>query len=166
MKSCKTTIFVIAAVIFYGTAHADGGSPPGQLPQQANGWKACVPNGSANDSSGPPDTFVGPTWQARWISLAVDGDKAILGRSSESSTEAQARQSALQDCESQGGTTCHVFITAKNGCIAMVAGAKRINGYSAPTTKQAETQAIKDCEDSKDTNCKLYYSACVQAVPR
>jgi hypothetical protein len=150
MRNATVFIVLIASLHFFGSAHAEGGCPSGQYPQQGNGWRS----------------FVGPTWQARWISLAVDSDKAILGKSGESGTDKQAEQSAVNDCISQGGTTCHVILTAKNGCIAMVVGSKRLTGFSAPTTKLAETQAVKDCEDSPDTNCKVYYTACVEPVPR
>lgn len=166
MRTTTRALAVLLGLIVFRSAHAEGGCPPGQFPQQGNGWRSCVPAASANTNGGPVDNFVGPTWQARWISLAVDSDKAILGKSGESSTDIQAKQSALNDCTSQGGTTCHVIITAKNGCVAMVVGSKRLTGFSASTSKQAETQAIKDCEDSPDTNCKVYYSACVEPVPR
>ncbi|MGN6091066.1 MAG: DUF4189 domain-containing protein [Luteibacter jiangsuensis] len=146
-------------------AAAEGGCPPGQVPQQGNGWRACVPLNNGTPQPGPSDSFVGPRWTARWISLAVDSDKAVLGKSNESRTQDQAEQSAMADCASQGGTACHVLVSAKNSCVAMVVGASQLTSISRPTKLQAETAAMETCKNTPDKNCSVYFSACAMAVP-
>jgi len=147
------------------TARAEGGCPPGQVPQQGNGWRACVPLNNGSAQPGPSDNFVGPHMTARWISLAVDSDKAVLGKSGDSRTEDQAKQSAMNDCASQGGLTCHVITTAKNSCVAMVVGSTRVTTDGGPTQGQAEANAMEGCKSAADSNCSVYYSACVRPVP-
>ncbi|MGN6091065.1 MAG: DUF4189 domain-containing protein [Luteibacter jiangsuensis] len=120
-------------------------------------------NGAAQP--GPADNFVGPSWTARWISLAIDNNKPILGKSSESRTQDQAERSAVNDCVSQGGTTCHTIVTAKNGCVAMAAGMTRVATNGSPIQRVAEETAVEDCKKAGDTGCRVYYSACVKPVP-
>ncbi|WP_429199644.1 DUF4189 domain-containing protein [Luteibacter sp. W1I16] len=158
-------IALLAALSRTALAYAEGGCPPGQVPQQGNGWRSCIPVNGASQQQGPSDNFVGPQWTARWISVAVDTDKAILGKSAESRTEAEAENSAVRDCASQGGLTCHAIVTAKNGCVAMVVGNNRLTTAGDPIQRKAEAKAIDSCKSSPDTNCTVYYSACVQPVP-
>src|SRR3569623_1634309 len=99
--------FLILASTLSFVVHAEGGCPTGQVPQQGNGWRSCVPLNNGATQPGSADDFVGPTWSPRWISLAIDNIKPILGKSGESRTLDQARRSAIDDCISQGGTTCH-----------------------------------------------------------
>ncbi|QDE38918.1 DUF4189 domain-containing protein [Luteibacter pinisoli] len=164
MFSLARLPFFILLIVSCST-YAEGGCPPGQVPQQGNGWMACVPSGSASPS-GSSSEFVGPSYEARWIALATDNAKALLGKSSESRTEDAAKGSAMSDCVTQGGTACHVVVTAKNGCVAMVVGDHRLATESAPTKKAAEDKATQSCVSNPDTNCSLYYSACVAPILR
>ncbi|MGE7136123.1 DUF4189 domain-containing protein [Luteibacter sp. NPDC031894] len=165
MKHFRELTLFVGTLILAGATHAENGCPPGQVPQQGNGWRACVPLNNGAPESGAADNFVGPRWTARWVSLAVDNLKPILGKSAESTTQNQAERSALADCTSQGGTTCNVLITAKNSCVAMVVGDTRITTSSRSTKLQAETAAMESCKNRPDTNCSVYYSACVEPVP-
>jgi hypothetical protein len=62
---------VCLCVLTPTTAFAEGGCPPGKVPQQGNGWKTCIPvSGSDANTSG--SQFHGPSTEARWISIAVD----------------------------------------------------------------------------------------------
>jgi hypothetical protein len=163
---CKALLLLaLFAGLHAEVVKAEGGCPPGQYPQEGNGWRSCVPAGnSTTRDSG--DRSVGPTYEARWIALATDNPKALLGKSSESKSEDEARNSAMGNCQSQGGTTCHVVVTAKNGCVAMVVGDHRLTTNSGPTKPEAEDKAIKDCTNNPDTNCQVYFSSCVQPVLR
>lgn len=156
---------IMCLALIATTARAEGGCPPGQVPQQGNGWRSCVPLNNGATQSGPSDNFVGPIWTARWISLAIDNEKPILGKSGESRTQDQAERSAINDCVSQGGTTCHTMVTAKNGCVALVSGMTQITTNGSPIQRLAEEKALDDCKKTGDTGCRVYYSACVKAVP-
>ena len=164
MRPCTKAMLTVMALA-PSFAIAEGGCPRGQVLQQGNGWRSCVPGNGTSQQQSPSDNFVGPQWAARWISVAVDTDKAILGKSAESRTEAEAENSAVRDCASQGGLTCHAIVTAKNGCVAMVVGNNRLTTAGDPIQRKAEAKAIDSCKSSPDTNCTVYYSACVQPVP-
>jgi len=164
-RSISIVSFLIAVSVHSSGVHAEDGCPSGQVPQQGNGWRSCVPLNNGGTQPGPADNFVGPTWSPRWISLAIDNIKPILGKSGESRTLDQARRSAIDDCMSQGGTTCHTMVTAQNGCVALVSGMTQITTGGSPIQRLAEEKALEDCKKTGDTGCRVYYSACVKPVP-
>jgi hypothetical protein len=94
----------------------------------------------------------------------VDSEKAILGKSVGAESEAAATETAMNDCTSQGGTTCHVLASLKNQCVAMVVGSKYLTATFGPTKLQAEAAGVKECEDHPDTKCQTYFSACSPPV--
>jgi len=145
--------------------NAEGGCPPGQVPQQGNGWRSCVPMNNGSPQPGPSDSFVGPRWTARWTSIAIDDVKPIVGKSGEMRTQEQAEITAINDCAAQGGTTCHTLISAKNSCVAMIVGDTRLTSASRPTKMQAEAAAMNNCVNTPDTHCSVYFSACAKPVP-
>jgi hypothetical protein len=98
------------------------------------------------------------------MSIAIDGKKAILGKSGESRTQDEAQRSAMNDCTSQGGTNCKVLATSQNGCLAMVVGDNRLTACGRKTLLQAESAALEMCRNYPDTNCYVYYSGCVDPV--
>jgi len=146
-------------------AGAESGCPAGQVPQQGNGWRSCIPLNNNGFNQGTADKFVGPRWTARWAALAIDDIKPIVGKSDDSKTVEQAEISAVNDCTSQGGTTCHPIVSAKNGCVVIAAGFSWIAGNTGPTLQQAEAMAMNDCRKSGDTGCRVYESRCAEAIP-
>jgi hypothetical protein len=120
-------------------------------------------NGSPQ--SGPADNFVGPRWTARWTSIAIDNVKPIVGKSGELRTQEQAETKAINDCTAQGGTTCHTLVSAKNSCLAMIAGDTQVTYATRPTQMQAEAAAMDICVNKQDTHCSVYFSTCAKAVP-
>lgn len=144
-------------------ALAEGGCPLGQVPQQGNGWRACVPSGTSSSTESASE-FVAPTAEARWVSLAVDNEKGVLAKSSESRTEAEAHASAEENCVSQGGVGCSAFITAKNGCVTVVASDTRIFGAADPVQGVAERRALDECQKAGAANCYVHTSACVKPI--
>lgn len=143
-------------------ARADGGCPPGQVPQQGQGWQSCVPlpangQGTANNSS---DT---PAWTNSWQALASDDLKGILGSAVGKISRLTAESAAIEDCKSKGGTECQVKMSHGNGCIAMAVGAKAYQIQNSATQNKAEKAAMDKCT-AHDTSCTIYYSECSLAV--
>lgn len=157
--------FLLLSFAAVDKVNAEGGCPPGQVPQQGNGWRSCVPMNNGPPQPGPSDNFVGPRWTARWTSIAIDNVKPIVGKSGEMRTQAQAESTAINDCVAQGGTTCHTLVSAKNSCLAMIAGDTQVTYATRPTQMQAETAAMDICVNKRDTHCSVYFSACAKAVP-
>lgn len=161
MKLLVTTLFILSLLITF-RAKAEGGCPPGQYPQQGQGWQTCVPiPGAADNQQSPPSSQ--HQWVSQWQALATDSQKAVLGVATGKSSSDDSAQAAVADCKAKGGTTCKVQITYRNGCIAMVVGKTGMNTQGAPTKDGAESAAIAKCS-AGDTNCHVYYSACNGAI--
>jgi hypothetical protein len=151
----------IACAAFTFVAHAEGGCPPGQVPQEGPGWKTCVPNGtSATGSTQLPPSR---SFEERWVALATDAQKGVLGQSAESRSDNEAQSSAARDCVSQGGTQCKVVISARNGCISMAISSKVYGTGSGPTTGSANADAVSECKKGGDPSCRVIYNKCVAA---
>jgi len=152
----------IAALQCTFVTHAEGGCPPGQYPQQGQGWQTCVPipgAGANQQAPSPPPA----QWADQWQAIATDKQKAILGTSAGSASSDASAQAALSDCQAKGGSDCDVQITYRNGCVAMVIGNTLMNTKGAPTKAEAERLAMAKCSEA-DTDCHVYYSACNAAV--
>jgi hypothetical protein len=151
-------ILLLLLCLKIGDANAEGGCPPGQYPQQGQGWQTCVPipGGNPGETTQAPPPII---WQDRWQAIATDTPKGILGTSLGSRTGEGAEASAIADCRAKGGTSCFVEISYVNGCVAMVVGHERKNVRGAPSKSEAEKAAMAQCE-SNDKGCAVYYSAC------
>jgi hypothetical protein len=154
------SIWLLFALAFAGPIHAEGGCPPGQVPQQGNGWMSCVPAGSSAASSGtlPPPRSV----EERWVALTADAPKGLLGQSGDSKTQEEAESSAMRDCTTQGGTNCIVAVSARNGCIAMATSSKVFGVGSGPSETLADADAVERCRKGGDENCNVIYKRCVR----
>lgn len=139
------------------SVHAEGGCPPGSYPQQGNGWQTCVPIPGSNQVQQPAQ----PSWhwESRWLAIALDTNKAILGSALDKSTVEAAEESAMIDCRSQGGDSCHVSISTSNGCAAIVAGESILTNQPGSTKSDAESKAMRECT-SQSAKCVVYFSAC------
>lgn len=166
MRVIALLLFIASLTLSHG-AKAEDGCPPGQYPQQGNGWKSCVPAGGGNAPAGSADTFIGPAYEARWVSLAVDTSKAVLGESKPSSSSDEAEKNAVSQCFAKGGTTCHAIVTAKNGCVTMAVSSSILIGESGPTTQTSEKKALDRCNSSgTSSDCRVFYTTCVEPVLR
>lgn len=152
-------LFVLAPPV----AFAEGGCPPGQVPQQGNGWKTCIPV-SGNDTNATDSQFHSPSTEARWISIAVDKGSGVLAESTESKTRAEAQSDAERNCLIKGGISCVAFVTAKNGCVTLVGSDTQIFGESAPTQSESESRAMDSCKRAGVANCYVNTSACAAPV--
>ena len=155
---------IVAVALFLlctlNMAHAEGGCPPGQYPQQGQGWQTCVPipGGSADDQASQP-IHVPSGWRSQWQAVATDTSKGIMGTSTGIDTPEGSVSAALADCKRKGGVNCQTEIAYGNGCIALVFGDKLMNSKGANNLRQAEQSAMNKCKE-EDTNCHVYYSAC------
>lgn len=155
-------ILILLGLLICDSAVAEGGCPPGQYPQSGQGWQTCVPipgNNQGTTQQGPPPAV----WSTKWLAIASDNPKGILGTSVNRPSQADAEQSAIADCMTKGGSNCSVQISYRNGCVAMVVGDKVMNTNGAPTKEEAEDKGLSLCKRD-DSNCRVYYSACSQAV--
>ncbi len=143
-------------------AKAEGGCPHGQYPVQGNGWRACVPSNNAGQTAGPANSFRGPMRVARWIALASDTLKGVLGKGVNRTSESEATQMAKDDCSARGGTDCQIIGVVKNQCIAMAVGSTRLATSEGPTQMTAEQLAIKKCHKNGPSDCATYFSACTE----
>jgi len=160
VPSLRLTIFILLFGSVAGPAFSEGGCPDGQYPQQGQGWRTCIP---IPNSGGPARSTAPAVWEDRWVALANDTGKAILGISRHADSLENARNGAIRDCLEKGGTNCKVDISSKNGCVAMVISTRLLTVGSGASTDDAERQALDRCREGSD-RCEVYYSACSLAV--
>jgi hypothetical protein len=166
----RTTVFVIFTAVtslFLTIAHAEGGCPPGQYPQQGQGWKTCVsiPADSQQRASSSPPPLQLPTtrWIDHWQAVATDSHSGAIGTSVDNITSMEAEDSALLNCKQKGGTACEVDISYRNGCVARVVGETTMITRGAETLSGAEKLGMAKCA-TENKDCSVYYSACSRAV--
>ena len=150
---------ILSTLLFWSTSsHAEGGCPPGQYPQQGQGWQSCVPipgSGQAQSQSQSRPS----AWLTRWLAFATDGKKGVLGVSLDRGSRADAERLAIADCEAQGGVTCEIDVSHGNGCAAMFVGDSLRGTQTGATQAEAESAAMNHCS-SRSSSCRIYYSAC------
>lgn len=146
-------LFVLVSI----RAHAEGGCPPGQYPQQGQGWQACVPIPGNNQ---PANADSGQVFYNSWQAVATDTPKGILGTAVGVPERSSAEAQAITDCQAKGGTDCKLEVSYGNGCIAMVVGDKTLQIQGAPTKKKAEQVTTDKCNAAGNSSCKVYYSEC------
>jgi hypothetical protein len=153
-----------AALGFVQSAHAEGGCPPGQVPQQGNGWKTCVPSGNAGgvQDGDTPGVSVSP----RWIALSVDAPKGAIGESRESFSRDESEASATDDCHAKGGIECKIVGSAMNGCVSMATGSTTYGTGIGPSPDEAKAAAVGKCSGGGATGCGVIYVKCAFAGPR
>lgn len=161
MKNAVLFFLSVSALLCMTVAHAEGGCPPGEYPQQGQGWKTCVPIPGAQDTqqSAPRP----PKWIDQWQALAVDKVKALMGTALGRRSSDESAKAAMSDCRSKGGSNCEVLITFQNGCIAMAVGHTTLNTQGAANKVSAEKAAMDVCEEAED-GCHIYYSSCNKAI--
>jgi hypothetical protein len=102
-------------------------------------------------------------WSDRWLAFATDTGKGILGTSVDNSTAEGAESSAMQSCQSQGGSSCEITLSMSNGCGALAVGAKLLVTGHDIGKQDAERAAMSKCSKD-DTSCRVLQSACSYAV--
>jgi hypothetical protein len=156
---------LVAPIAWLSPAHAEGGCPPGQVPQQGNGWRSCVPMGGSSSGNGASE-FRAPISEPRYIAIAIDSEKQASGASPPSLSFDEADANAVQACMSAGGSRCIVYVSARNGCVTVVSGNGHTYFDSASSQDYAEYKAMDRCKKDGPAECFVYRSACAFAVWR
>ncbi|WP_213947925.1 DUF4189 domain-containing protein [Luteibacter sp. dw_328] len=160
MTKTIIALVLLAASILLNVANAEGGCPPGQYPQQGQGWQTCVPIPNASSNNGASQiTHVPSTWRDQWQAVATDTPHGVLGKSIDKISGPEAEAAAMSDCRTKGGVDCRIEISISNGCVAMVVGSKFMNVKASENQNEAKKLAMSQCQ-SDDTNCRVYYSEC------
>jgi hypothetical protein len=153
-------LLVMLMISIIKPAHAEGGCPPGQYPQQGQGWQTCVPIPTSD--AGPQRSqpvHVPSKSLDQWQAIATDTTVGVIGTSADKTTWGTAESAAISDCQQKGGTDCKIDISYANGCVALVFGNALKNSKGGSNQKQAEGRAMDQC-NKDDTNCRVIYSAC------
>jgi hypothetical protein len=156
------TKFLIMLVLlaFANASFAEGGCPPGQYPQEGQGWKSCVP---IPGQAGGQDRQTAVRWADRWQALSTDTTKAVIGTATGLDSMDEAESAALRDCESNGGSHCKITASLANGCIGMSVGSSLLTAAYGTTKAEAEQSAVDKCTKGGDSKCSVYYSSCSYA---
>lgn len=139
-----------------GTAHAEGGCPPGMIPYQGTNTQSCGPI----PSSGGQVTPTGPKWASRWGAIAQDKNSGVLGAVANRENKRTAQKDAVAECASRGGVNCKVDLAYTNQCVVTIQGSTAINNARAPSIERATQIGMEACEGRGDTDCHIYYKAC------
>ncbi|WP_397458774.1 DUF4189 domain-containing protein [Pseudomonas asplenii] len=162
IKMSQILIFVAAAIVPVIAVRAEGGCPPGEYPQEGNGWKACVPIPGAEQNYAPA---VNPGhWTDSWGALATYEPKGIIGVAAGLGTSRDAEQAALLDCKSKAGVTCKLEIHYQNSCVALAGSDTGYAVSSDPDTRVAQKNALNTCVKSGYPNCRVFYTSCSRST--
>ena len=153
MFFCKQWIG-FALLLAVGIAYAQN-CPEGMVPEGGQGVASCVPVDGGSQPQGH--------WISRWGAIATDVANQGMGASFNQSSEEQAKQSAIANCFSNGGSSCKVQTTYFNSCIAIVAGDRGFNIENAQTIDEAVKKGMKGCVGVGDANCRARYTSCSTA---
>jgi hypothetical protein len=153
----KKWIFILGLVACQTAriVHAEGGCPPGQYPQQGQGWRTCVPI----PGGGGSEQVAGPQWVDKWQAIATDTPLGILGVALDRSSSKEAERASVSDCEAKGGKVCIAQLSVRNGCIAMAVGENTKVIQSGASDSAAQNKAMNQCSDH-NKKCVMYYKSC------
>jgi len=137
-------------------------------PIQGQGWTGCAPiNPSQPSAQGQqPQMPKAPPqrWQDHWGAIVTDPVKSNLGTAVNMTSQSEAEQAALADCQGKGGTACKQDIAYRNQCAAMVVGDTGYDTKAGATVNDAVQAAMKVCNTVPGDHCHSYYTACSQPV--
>jgi len=163
LKALVALLFLTLCVVAPGRAHAEGGCPPGQYPQQGQGWQTCVPIPGANQANTQAVQNAGH-WETRWGAVATFEPTGVLGAVTGLRTKDEAQQGAMDDCKAKGGTSCKLEVAYQNGCAALAGSDSGYVVTSDAEASSAEKSAMATCSKAGNANCHIFYSACSKAV--
>lgn len=105
-----------------------------------------------------PAHGVGDTRQQplSWGSFAMSPENSWSGWAVDATSEGAARQAAIENCASRGGTKCAVVFTFADSCAAVAASDNDsfwVHGYDLP---EARRRALDGC----GKNCEIFREGC------
>jgi len=165
MKSILFSCLLFGLLLLSSAIHAEGNCPEGYYPIGAesgqSGPQGCAPIPGYNQQQGQQQTPQPPQpqWEDHWGAIATDIPNKSVGTATNLTSQSQATQAAIVDCQSKGGSACKVEIVYRNGCAALAAGDTGHNAKAGATVDAASEAAMKICR-AADTHCEVYYSAC------
>jgi transposase len=162
-RALATLILLAVGAFTLPTVHAEGGCPPGQYPQQGQGWQTCVPIPGADQGNTQAAQNQGH-WETRWGAVATFEPTGVLGGVTGLRTKGEAEQAAMTDCRAKGGTSCKLEVAYQNGCAALAGSDSGYVVTSDADTAKAESAALATCNRAGNANCRIFYSACSKAV--
>lgn len=157
MKHVICAILFTALLMATRFANAEGGCPPGMIPEGGPGVSSCRPIPGYNQGqaqASPP-----PIWKSTWGAIATDEPNGVLGSVTNLATKQQAEQNAMADCRAKGGVSCKLQISYDNECAAVVVGDKIFNVTADSTIEKATNAGLRYCS-ADSTGCHVYFTAC------
>lgn len=150
----------IAILLFLvcGSAFAEGGCPPGQYPQQGQGWRTCVPipGYEPQQSVQPPP----PSYASRWGAVA-SSTNSMFGIVSDQPSKEEAERAAVTECSSRGGNDCKLNYTYANQCVAVIGIPNQVSQpFNGGTADEASKHGLDQCRSNGIDGCWVYYSGC------
>ena len=153
----------IAVAQLWSAAYAEGGCPPGQYPQQGQGWQTCVPIPGSDQGRTQPAVNPGH-WRASWGALATFEPGGVLGEATGLGSKSEAERAAINDCKAKGGTVCKLEVSYQNACAALAGSATGYVVVSDADLPVAESDALSTCSKAGYPNCHISYTACSKAT--
>lgn len=161
---------LLASASWAAVAQAEQGCPDGQAPIGRQPGPICVPQpgygvGGPSPIQQRPNVRQ-PRWLDRWGAIAIDGVAQKMGTAADKSSSRDAKNAALKDCQTRGGSAqeCKkTLLVYRNGCAAVALGADFVATSSAGSIEEASERAQKDC-NANSTNCEVLYTPCSFAV--
>lgn len=154
-------MIVVGLALLAGVAHAQDNNP------NSAAYHA-LHNAQSPNYVGPrprqPEAQPAGYWEKTWGAIATSDSGGALGTALGASTEAQAKQFALSDCERKGGGGCRSSFAFRNQCAVAVIGSKTFRMFGAPTIADASNDGLRDCAAANrdKRSCRIYYSACTE----
>lgn len=155
--------FLTAAMLLSSAVYAQ--CAPG-IPSAGN--PGCIPPDQYNSpysQSAAPAQAPPAKWADRWGSVAVDEKTGKFGTVSQSAAKAKAESQALDRCASAGGTSCQIYMTYNNQCVAVaqVPSGGRIHARRGPYLTDTEKAVLDECKSDGKGDCQITYSKCSYA---
>lgn len=144
-------------------AYAEGGCPPGMVPQGGQGTTSCrpIPGYGQPGTQAIPGAPLGVTYIERWGAVALDAQETHnIGASRDKASRSEAEKIAMKNCLDLGAKKCELISAYSNGCVAVAKADSHYSVASRPTKPEAEETVIGLCADA---SCKVVFSSCSMA---
>lgn len=162
MKTLALMCLLLVIGTFSFSAQAQvAGCAPGDISYTGGGVSTCLPG----NTQPPPEQQQAPTplWQTRWGAIATDVSHGVIGSASNMQDEATAKNFAMTDCQTKGGTSCIMQGAFFNGCGVLISGKNGFNVSWGDSEATAVQKGLSICS-ANDTGCQVYFKTCSPAV--
>lgn len=154
------SVFVLlGAVLLMRTASAEQGCADGYAPTTTPNGVQCAPIPGLYRGTGAAST-PSERWATRWGAIALDSASGSTGIAGGLASERNAKQAALAQCASKGGTDCRIQIAYSNQCGAIAWGGGQAVAAREATLEKASEMAVQQCQRLGGSQCKVFFSDC------